>query len=56
MSDSAADKADRVAREADMIADAEASIVAGDVISHDQFRVWSDNLLTNPYRLPKLAR
>jgi predicted phosphodiesterase len=50
MSDSAADKADRVAREADMIADAEASILAGDVISHDQFRIWSDNLLTNPYQ------
>jgi hypothetical protein len=50
MSQSAAEKADRVAREAEMIADAEASILAGDVISDDQFRVWSDNLLANRYQ------
>jgi hypothetical protein len=37
-----------VAREADMIAEAEASVLAGDIINHDIFRAWSETLLANP--------
>ncbi len=43
-----ADKTDRIAREAELIAEAEAGVLAGDIISHDQFRVWSENLLAHP--------
>jgi hypothetical protein len=36
-----------VADEADMIAEAEASLLAGRAVSHQQFRRWSRDLLEN---------
>jgi hypothetical protein len=38
---------DRVADEADMIAEAEVSLLAGLAVSHQRFRTWSKDLLEN---------
>ena len=46
--ESEADRTRRIAHEAQMIAEAEASMLAGDTITHDQFRAWSESLLANP--------